>query len=210
VSSGEVVGLLGANGAGKTTTIHLFLGFGVPTAGTVRVDGIDPAREPLAARSRVGYIPEQINLFPLLTGIENLDYLVRLSGQRPSLADLRRWFAEAGLDAEAADRRVATYSKGMRQKVGIAVTLAKSARALLLDEPLSGLDPQAANEFSARLAALRDGGAAILMATHDLFRARDLADRLVILKRGRVVQSIETEGLAHSDLEELYLAHMAA
>lgn len=210
VGRGEVVCLLGANGAGKTTTIHLFLGFLAPTEGTVTVDGIDPALDPMAARRRVAYVPEQVSLFPLLTGIENLDYLVRLSGARPARADLLRWFAQAGLDAGAADRRVAHYSKGMRQKVGIAVALAKGARGLVLDEPLSGLDPQAANDFTTRLKALRDGGAAVLMATHDLFRARDLAQRVVILKRGRAVQTIETAGLGHAELESVYLAHMVA
>jgi ABC-2 type transport system ATP-binding protein len=210
VGRGEVVCLLGANGAGKTTTINLFLGFTAPSEGTVTVDGIEPAREPSVTRRRVAYIPEQVSLFPLLTGIENLDYLVRLAGARPARADLLRWFAQAGLDAGVADRRVAHYSKGMRQKVGIAVALAKGARGLLLDEPLSGLDPQAANDFSTRLKALRDGGSAILMATHDLFRARDLAQRVVILKHGRAVQTLGTRGLGHAELEALDLAHMVA
>jgi len=115
---------------------------------------------------------------------------------------------EAGLPAGAAEKRVGTYSKGMRQKVGIAIAIAKKAKALLLDEPTSGLDPKAANEFSEQLKKLSGSGAAILMTTHDLFRAKESGTRVGIMKHGRMVAMLRTEDLGHADLERIYLEHM--
>ncbi len=206
VAPGEVFCLLGANGAGKTTTINLFLGFLTPSAGNLRVDGVDPAADPRAARARLAYIPEQVNLYPLLTGLENLDYFSSLaSGRRISEAELLEYFTQAGLAHEHARRPVREYSKGMRQKVGIAIALAKRSRALLLDEPLSGLDPKAASEFCALLSRLRDDGAAVMLATHDLMRARDVGTRVGIMRAGRLVGVHDTADLTHSQLEQVYL-----
>ena len=115
---------------------------------------------------------------------------------------------EAGLQPEAIDRRVSGYSKGMRQKVGIAIALAKEATALLLDEPTSGLDPKASNEFSALLEGLRERGVAVLMATHDLFRAKETGTRVGIMRHGRLVAEMSTSELGHSDLERIYLNNM--
>jgi ABC-2 type transport system ATP-binding protein len=112
------------------------------------------------------------------------------------------------LQPEAADKRVSTYSKGMRQKVGIAIALAKNAKALLLDEPTSGLDPKAANEFSALLTTLSDDGVAVLMATHDLFRAKESGTRVGIMRQGRLVRTLDTIEVGHADLERIYLEHM--
>jgi ABC-2 type transport system ATP-binding protein len=103
---------------------------------------------------------------------------------------------------------VNTYSKGMRQKVGIAIAIAKQAKALLLDEPTSGLDPKASNEFSALLARLSTDGVAVLMATHDLFRAKESGSRVGIMKHGRLVATLSTSDIGHADLERLYLEHM--
>ena len=209
VAPGEVFCLLGANGAGKTTTINLFLGFLRPTAGAALVGGLDAAANPLEAKRLLAYIPEQVMLYRNFTGLENLAYFAMLAGQgrlpRERLADL---LDRAGLPAEAARRRVAGYSKGMRQKVGIAIALAKQARALLLDEPTSGLDPQASNEFSRLLERLSGDGVAILMATHDLFRAKETGTRVAIMKHGRMVESLATADIGHADLERLYLEHM--
>jgi ABC-2 type transport system ATP-binding protein len=211
VGGGEVFCLLGANGAGKTTTINLFLGFYAPTSGTVRVDGIDPAVDPHAARLRLAYIPEQVNLYPLLTGLENLEYFAGLAnGARHSRDELLSYFTQAGLPADDANRRVAEYSKGMRQKVGIAIALAKQAKALLLDEPLSGLDPKAANEFCALLAGLRDKGAAVLLATHDLLRARDAGTRVGIMRAGKMLDVRDPSRLTPGELEQVYLDLMRA
>ena len=206
VAPGEVFCLLGANGAGKTTTINLLLGFLTPTSGTVRVDGIDPAADPEAARARLAYIPEQVNLYPLLTGLENLEYFSSLaSGRRLTESQLLEYFAQAGLTHEHARRPVSEYSKGMRQKVGIAIALAKEARALLLDEPLSGLDPQAANEFCSSLQDLRRRGAAVLLATHDLMRVREIGTRVGIMRAGRLVGVRDTADLTPAQLEQVYL-----
>jgi len=205
VAPGEVFCLLGANGAGKSTTINLLLGFLTPTSGTVRVDGVDPAANPQAARARLAYIPEQVNLYPLLTGLENLEYFSSLaSGNSFTESQLLEYFTQAGLTHEHARRPVSEYSKGMRQKVGIAIALAKQARALLLDEPLSGLDPQAANEFCSLLQVLRGRGAAVLLATHDLMRAREIGTRVGIMRAGRLVGVRDTADLTPAQLEQVY------
>jgi len=121
---------------------------------------------------------------------------------------LRGFLTRCGLQAEAADRRVSTYSKGMRQKVGVAIALAKQAKALLLDEPTSGLDPKASNEFSELLVQLQNEGAAILMATHDLFRAKETGTRIGIMREGNLMQEMTTAEVSHADVERIYLEHM--
>ena len=210
VTPGEIFCLLGANGAGKTTTIHLFLGFLPRTSGRALVCGHDVEASPQAARAAIAYVPEVVQLYPNLTGIENLRYFSDLAGvAHDGERELVELLGRAGLDAGAAGRRVHGYSKGMRQKVGIAIALAKRARALLLDEPLSGLDPQAANEFSRLIRQLADDGTAILMATHDLFRAREVGTHIGIMKHGRMVDRFGTREFAHADVERLYLEHMA-
>ena len=209
VQPGEVYCLLGANGAGKTTTINLFLNFVQPTAGTATVRGLDVVKAPLETKKYLAYIPEQVMLYRNLSGVENLEYFSALAGHgRYTRADLRRFLEEAGLSEDAADRRLGTYSKGMRQKVGIAIALAKKAEALLLDEPTSGLDPKASNEFSGLLRKLSDQGVAVLMATHDLFRAKESGTRVGIMKYGRLVATLETKDIGHADLERIYLEHM--
>lgn len=214
VDAGEVYCLLGANGAGKTTTLNCFLGFVAPAAGSAAVEGLDVRAHPLETKRRLAYIPETVQLYPALTGVENLAYLAELgAGRRFTDDELLAHLADAGLGADAARRRVGGYSKGMRQKVGIALALAKRAGALLLDEPTAGLDPKASNEFSAllaRLAAPRDGrpGAAILMATHDLFRARESGTHVGIMRGGRLLASYRTADLSAAELEARYLAHM--
>jgi ABC-2 type transport system ATP-binding protein len=209
VEPGEVFCLLGANGAGKTTTIHLFLGFTAPSAGRARIKGLDVRERPLETKRWIAYVPEQVQLYRNLSGLENLAYFTALAdGAEPDREALLGVLAEVGLDGPTASKRVATYSKGMRQKVGIAVALAKHAEALLLDEPTSGLDPAAANEFSALLRRLSADGVAVLMATHDLFRAKEVGHRVGIMKRGRLVDTLATAGLDHAGLERIYLDHM--
>jgi ABC-2 type transport system ATP-binding protein len=209
VRPGEIFCLLGANGAGKTTTINLFLNFVQPSAGSARINGLDVVQQPLETKKHLAYIPETVMLYKNLTGLENLEYFSALAG-RPDYtrAQLLEFLTQVGLQAEAADKRVGTYSKGMRQKVGIAIALAKHAKALLLDEPTSGLDPKAANEFSALLARLSQDGVAVLMATHDLFRAKESGTRVGIMRQGRLVRTLETTEVGHADLERIYLEHM--
>lgn len=209
ISPGEVFCLLGANGAGKTTTINLFLNFIQPTSGTARINGLDVVQHPLETKKYVAYIPEQVMLYRNLSGLENLEYFSSLAGvERYSRSQLEGFLRESGLPADAIGKRVSTYSKGMRQKVGLAIALAKKARALLLDEPTSGLDPKASNELSLLLQKLSASGAAILMATHDLFRARQSGTRVGIMRQGILRTTLSTRELGHADLERIYLEHM--
>jgi ABC-2 type transport system ATP-binding protein len=208
IEPGEIYCLLGANGAGKTTTINLFLNFIEPSSGSATIGGFDVATHSLESKKLLAYIPEQVMLYRNLSGVENLEYFTSLAGARHTPAQLREFLQEAGLAPADADKRVGAYSKGMRQKVGIAIAIAKKAKALLLDEPTSGLDPKASNEFSALLRKLSGSGAAILMATHDLFRAKETGTRVGIMKQGHLVASYATSSLGHSDLERIYLEHM--
>ncbi len=209
INAGDIYCLLGANGAGKTTTINLFLSFLQPDEGHALVNGVDVTREPLETKKYLAYIPEQVNLYRNLSGLENLEYFSALAGQNSySRDELLGFFDEVGLQRGAAERRVSTYSKGMRQKVGIAIALAKKASALLLDEPTSGLDPQASNEFSELLKKLSGQGCAVLMATHDLFRAKESGTRVGIMRHGRLLTEMTTDEIGHADLEKIYLDHM--
>ena len=208
VQEGETLCLLGANGAGKTTTINLFLGFLEPDAGEALIDGAAAHRDPAGTKAKLGYIPEQVALYPQLSGLENLDYFLRLAGVQAQETELLEALAAAGLERVAAQRKAGTYSKGMRQKVGIGVALAKKAPVLLLDEPLSGLDPSAANDLCGSLRQLRDNGCAILMATHDVFRAKEVGTKIGIMKGGRLVDQLEADKLDAREIEQIYLSHM--
>jgi ABC-2 type transport system ATP-binding protein len=205
VPPGEAFCLLGPNGAGKTTTVNLFLGFIQPTKGEALVCGINAATDPLGARAKLAYIPETVMLYGALTGLENLAYFVEVSGVPATREELLARLVEAGLPQEAATRPVRSYSKGMRQKVGVAIALARRARALVLDEPTSGLDPLAANEFAALIGRLRGEGLAVLMVTHDLFLAKQCATRIGIMARGRLARVFGAEDVDHLGLERAYL-----
>jgi len=207
VAAGEVVCLLGANGAGKSTTLNLLLGFLRPDGGEALVAGAVPGTP--AARRAIGYVPETVALYPKLSGLENLAFFHELGGTGEATRDrLLGALRSVGLDADAADRRAETYSKGMRQKVGLAAAMMKGASALLLDEPLSGLDPEAANGFQELVRGAARSGAGVLMATHDIFRAKEVANRIGIMRGGRLIETLAAADVGHSDLEALYLKHM--
>ena len=207
ISPGEIYCLLGANGAGKTTTIHLFLHFIEPTSGTARIQGLDVTQAPLETKRFLAYIPENVTLYKHLTGLENLAYFSALGGRQDlSRSRMREILAEVGLPPEVAEKRLSTYSKGMRQKVGIAMAIAREASVLLLDEPTSGLDPKASNEFSLLLQRMSERGVAVLMATHDLFRARESGTRIGIMRQGQLVADLAAASVSHTELEEAYLA----
>jgi ABC-2 type transport system ATP-binding protein len=208
--AGQVFALLGPNGAGKTTTINLILGFLEADAGSVEVCGVNAASDPLRAREHIAYIPEQVALYPAMSGIDNLRYFTTLAGLTLDDGQLRTVLTEAGLAEEAQLRRAGSYSKGMRQKVGIAIAMARSAKLLLLDEPTSGLDPSAAAEFSRVVRAAAARGTAVLMATHDLYRIKELADRVGVLHRGRIVEDVDPAALDHVALEQLYMERLSA
>lgn len=209
VDAGEVFCLLGANGAGKTTTVNLFLNLIQPSQGEARIADLNVVDHPLETRRKLAYIPETVMLYPNLTGYENLEFFVALSRPTPASAEeLLQALSEAGLPEDAVHRRVGAYSKGMRQKVGIALAIAKRAELLLLDEPTSGLDPKASNEFAELLMRLSEKGTAVFMVTHDIFRAKETGHRVGIMKRGHLVEHLRTADIDHSSLEKLYLQHM--
>lgn len=205
IGEGEIFALLGQNGAGKTTTINLFLGSIEPTAGEARINGVSVAAHPQEIKQYLAYIPETVMLYPNLTGIENLEYFSALAGFDYTTNELRQLLSTAGLQSQAFDQRLAGYSKGMRQKVGIAIAVAKKAKVLLLDEPTSGLDPKASNEFSGIIKTLASQGTAILMATHDIFRAKEVASHIGIMKEGTLQSVIDAAAISANELESLYL-----
>ncbi|WP_111669881.1 ABC transporter ATP-binding protein [Algoriphagus litoralis] len=205
IPEGEIFALLGPNGAGKTTTINLLLGFLSTDSGTVSVAGIEPFKNPAEARKIIGYIPENVNLYPQLTGLENLKYFTQLASSTYSDEDLRHFLSTCGLQKSAMDRPLGTYSKGMRQKVGIAIAYAKKAKILLMDEPASGLDPLASKELSDLIRKLAKMGTTVLMASHDLFRVKETADRIGIIHQGKLLKSLKAAEVTANDLEEIYL-----
>ncbi len=208
VKAGEIYCLLGANGAGKTTAINLLLGFIEPTSGSAFINQLEVHKNPKATKHFLAYIPENLMLYPSLTAVENLDYFSGIAGKKLSSAALKDVLEESGLQPDAFDKRISTFSKGMRQKVGIAIALAKDAKVLLLDEPTSGLDPQASNEFGIVLQKLKTKGVATLMATHDLFRAKEIGTHVGIMKDGQLKQEFVVEKITLSELEKCYLDTM--
>lgn len=210
VRPGEVFAMLGANGAGKTTTINLFLNFIEPTAGEARIDGIITHREPLLAKAKVAFVSENVMLYPNFTAVQNLAYFARIGGRTDcTRATYHEVLHRVGLQEEAHNKKLKDFSKGMRQKCGIAIAILKNAPAILLDEPTTGLDPQAGFEFIQLIRDLRAEGKAILMSTHDIFRAREIADTIGIMNRGRLVMKKRSSELREVDLEQLYMRYMA-
>lgn len=211
VRAGEILAMLGGNGAGKTTTIHLFLNFIEPTSGEARIAGFATHKEPLEAKRRVSFVSENVMLYPHFTAVQNLDFFARLGGRADCTRDeYREALLRVGLAEEDHDKRLKGFSKGMRQKCGIAIAIIKNSPAILLDEPTSGLDPKAGREFIELISSLRDSGKAILMSTHDLFRAREVADRVAIMSAGRLTMDVETSTLAGQNLEEIYMQFMGS
>lgn len=211
VERGEIYCLLGANGAGKTTALNLLMSFVQPTSGLAMINGVDVAADPLAARQHAAYLAERVMLFETMSVRQNLEFFGELCGEQRLDDDQANALLElVGLSADAIDRKVRDLSKGMRQKLGLAICIAKGSAALILDEPMSGLDPEACQQMMEMLEQLRKRGRAILMSTHDVFRARELASRVGVLKAGRLIREIEQEQLEHVDLAGLYLDLMKA
>ena len=208
IKEGEIYGLLGSNGAGKSTTLNILLGFLTPDSGIALIDGVNTTDNSDKARKKIGYIPENVSLYPYLTGVENLDYFCKLNNKNHSPEKLEEFLDKCGLDSEFYNMRTEAYSKGMRQKVGIAIALAKEASVYLLDEPASGLDPLASNELSALLRKLASNGAGILMASHDIFRIRETCNRIGIIKNGELLKEMDTSDVSTNELENIYIDYM--
>ncbi len=187
VERGEVFGLLGPNGSGKTTTILMLLGLTDPSSGQVRVLGRDPVREPLSVKRRVGYLPDTVGFYDELSGRENLRYTAALNGLAGRRAEERieALLRQMGL-AEAADRPVRTYSRGMKQRLGLADILIKEPELVILDEPTLGLDPQAAHEFLELIGRLKREGLTVLLASHLLEQVQRVCDRVGLFRKGRM------------------------
>lgn len=209
IKPGEIFFLLGANGAGKTTTINLFLNFIEPTAGQLLIDGIDVVKEPLETKKHVSYVSENVMLYGNFTARQNVDFFAKLGGKtKLARNDYYTIMRNVGLQEEAFEKKLKTFSKGMRQKVGLAIAIIKDAPNILLDEPTSGLDPKSAAELMQLLLQLRDQGKSILMCTHDILRAKTVADRVGIMKEGRLVMLRTREQFMQDDLERIYLDYM--
>ena len=209
IQPGEIFMLLGANGAGKTTTINLFLNFIDPTSGKLLINGIDVMEQPLETKKHVAFVSENVMLYGNFTARQNLDFFAHLGGKtnltKKDYYDIMR---KIGLQEEAFEKKLKTFSKGMRQKVGLAIAIIKDVDNILMDEPTSGLDPKSASELMQILIGLRDAGKSILMCTHDIFRAKAVADRVGIMKEGRLVMLRTREEFLQDDLERIYLNYM--
>ncbi len=209
VNSGEIFVMLGANGAGKTTTMDLILGFIEPTEGTALINDIDVVKDPLEAKKYVAYVSENVMLYGNFTARQNLDFFTKLGGnKKASKEDYDTAMRRVGLQEEAFRRRVKNFSKGMRQRLGIAIAIMKDAKLVLLDEPTSGLDPKGGAEFLELLRGLKAEGKAIFMSTHDIFRAKQIADRLGIMTNGNLATVLAREEIEQADLEQLYLQYV--
>ena len=209
IKEGEIFFLLGANGAGKTTTINLFLNFIEPTSGKALINGIDVTKDPLESKKFVSYVSENVMLYGNFTARQNLDFFAKLGGKSNlTKDDYYMRMREVGLQEEAFEKKVKTFSKGMRQKVGLTIAIIKDAPNILLDEPTAGLDPKAAAELMQILVNLKRQGKSILMCTHDIFRAKHIADRVGIMKEGRLVMVRTRQEFLEDDLEKIYMNYM--
>lgn len=203
VKKGEIFCLLGQNGAGKTTTINIFLGFIKKDSGQAFVgkNEVDIGN----TNALIAYIPETVQLYGNLSGVENLDFFSRLAGFKYSITELEYYLSKTDLQIDAHHKRLSSYSKGMRQKVGIAIALAKNAEVIFMDEPTSGLDPKATAEFTKICKELTSMGKVIFMATHDIFNAVEVSTTIGIMKEGVLIQQIKTSEIDADKLNQLYL-----
>ena len=188
VEEGEVFGLLGPNGAGKTTTTLMLLGLTEPTEGSAAIEGVDCTRDPIRVKRAVGYLPDNMGFYPDMTGRENLRMTGKMNGLRGEALETRinELLERMGM-TEAADRRASTYSKGMKQRLGIADILLKDPDVLILDEPTNGVDPEGIRELTALIRELADrDGRTILISSHQLHQIQQICDRVGIFVKGKL------------------------
>lgn len=205
VQKGEIFCLLGQNGAGKTTTINIFLGFLKPSSGQALINGIPVEMNGETTKKYIAYIPEVVQLYPNLTGIENLDFFSQMAGFCYSKEELGAFLENTSLQQAAHHKKLSAYSKGMRQKVAIAIAVAKNADLILMDEPTSGLDPKATAEFTRICKDLAAKGKSIMMATHDIFNAVNVGTRIGIMKEGSLVHILQASSVTADELQRIYL-----
>ena len=208
VAKGEVFGLLGPNGAGKSTTILMMLGLTEPTSGNVSICGIDATHNPIEVKRRIGYLPEDVGFYDDMTGVENLMYTAALNGIARDEAHSRavRLMERVGL-GEQMEKKAGKYSRGMRQRLGLADVLIKQPQIVILDEPTSGIDPAGVQEFIALITQLSsEGQLTVLFSSHNLEQVQKVCDRVGLFNRGRLVAQIGLEELRREnrDLADVY------
>lgn len=220
IRAGEVFGLLGPNGAGKTTTILMLLGLTEPTEGTARVLGLDPVRDPLLVKRQVGYLPDAVGFYDNLTARQNLRFTADLNAVAPDQVDDRigGLLERVGLET-VADQPVQTFSRGMRQRLGIADALVKQPRVLILDEPTIAIDPRGVEEVLDLIRWLRDDqGVTVLLSSHLLHQVQEVCDRVGLFVSGRLVAAGSIHDLAatvgvedtRGALDEIYRRYFTA
>ncbi len=211
VNKGEIFGLLGPNGAGKTTTILMLLGLTEPTSGKVRVLGMDPSRQPLSVKARVGYLPDQVGFYDELSSRENLIYIAKLNGipRDEAYRRIDQALERVGL-AEVKDHRVSTFSRGMRQRLGVAELLIKKPEIIILDEPTQGLDPDHAREFLQIIRSFKEESITILLASHLLHQVQAVCDRVGLFHQGKMMMFGTVPELAKQVLGKAYRIYVKA
>lgn len=211
VKGGQIYCLLGANGAGKTTAINIFLNFIEPSSGRAKINGCDCTSEPLRAKRYIAYVPEGEMLYDDFSARQNLEFFAMLNGKEGlERKDYYMVMRRVGLPEWSFEKQAKMLLKGMRRKIGIANAILKQAPALILDEPTSGLDPKATSDFIELLFELRSEGKSILMSTHDIFRAKEIADTVGIMKEGVLISEKTKEDMLTEDLEKWYLKFIHA
>lgn len=205
LEKGDIFCLLGQNGAGKTTTINLLLGLTAASSGVAMINNNEVVYGSTLTKKDIAYIPEVVQLYGNLTGLENLDFFCRIAGFYYSKHELTNFLNRANLQVSAHHSNLGNYSKGMRQKVAIAIAIAKAAKVILMDEPTSGLDPKATAEFTKICKELATNGTAILMTTHDIFNAVAVGNRIGIMREGHLIHTLSTSAIDAIELQKLYL-----
>lgn len=218
VEEGEIFGFLGPNGAGKTTTLLMLLGMTEPSGGKARVLGCDPVREPLKVKRSAGYLPENVGFYHDMTARENLTFVARLNNLTDSEASAKIDAAlEAVKLADEGEKLAGAYSRGMRQRLGIAELLIKEPKLVFLDEPTIGLDPDGINRMLDLIVSLsREQGISVLLSSHHLHQVQRICNRVGILSKGKLVAIGTIEELAklktgddrqESSLENIYMRY---
>ncbi|NLC10882.1 MAG: ABC transporter ATP-binding protein [Firmicutes bacterium] len=200
VHRGEIFGLLGPNGAGKTTTILMLLGLSEPTAGKIKVCGIDPTFQPLLVKEKVGYLPDEVGFYENLSGLDNLLYTAALNRIEEPVAKekAKDLLKQVGL-TEKANEKVQTYSRGMKQRLGLADILIKEPEVIILDEPTNGIDPEGVRELLALIKQLsRERNMTVLLSSHQLHQVQQICDRVGLFVEGKLIAAGPIKELARN------------